>query len=473
MAIKSFEELQQYIDDLPSIAKGYVRLFRGQNEDYGTILASAHRGSVIEGRVQWDQYCFVLAKYLLAKEGNTSYDDVNLLSYWVRVLSQHYGPGTEFLDVTKSIEVATWFALNKIKDNSFQGYSGEGKEISRKDIITVNKYFSYTQFKKNGVIYVLDVPENLNGSILEEGVSINLSESLTSIFQKSERIKIQEASLVKCDLEINDGDISSFLACDPIEIEPSCLHEIGEKYTVASLFPSPQKDEWYDRFIRVPYSIHGFSSEQQMAGKRTIPVDFYHDDTPGYFDSVLNRVTTRQPFIQYLHHTPDNSDEQKSYSKAIPICLPNPVLATSPSVEGGRWHEGLLWLYAQLKMTDGINQLKVGHDNCDLNFFVEFSPLEKANWLEIDEKVDDELNIRALWVRSYHEKLLKVRLFIDGYNGTKGMEIHAVLYYNTTEKAIVLRTEPDAKDILLSSSELLAKPIYVVLTMLGGNTPSN
>ena len=40
-------------------------------------------------------------------------DDVGLTVYWVRAIKQHYGPGTEYLDVSRSPEVAVWFALHR------------------------------------------------------------------------------------------------------------------------------------------------------------------------------------------------------------------------------------------------------------------------------------------------------------------------------------------------------------------------
>jgi hypothetical protein len=241
MVYQTFQEVQHYVDSLPKVAKGYVRLFRGQNKHYGSITAAAHRGHKIEGKTQWNQYCSILAHELALKYGDKP-DNIAILFFWVEILAQHYGSGSEFLDVTKSLEVATWFALNSCERVEQQLLSGEPGAPTPNDIITINQYLSYSPYNENAVLYVLDIPESLNNIIFDRREAINLSKELVSIFEKATRIKVQEASIIQCDPGINKGDASEFLACEPIHIAPSCLDGIDKKYTASYLFPSPEID---------------------------------------------------------------------------------------------------------------------------------------------------------------------------------------------------------------------------------------
>lgn len=474
MVYKTFQEVQAYVNSLPKVAGGYVRLFRGQNKHYGSITAAAHRGNKIEGKTQWSQYCSLLTHELIAKNTDKP-DNFAILFFWVEILAQHYGSGSEFLDVTKSLDVATWFALNSCERVEQHLLSGEQGNPSPNDIITHNEYLSYSPYRENAVLYVLDIPETLNNSLFDRRQAINLSEELFSVFEKATRIKAQEASIIKCDPNINKGDAAEFLACDPIHIAPSCLEGIDKKYTASYLFPSPEIDFWYDHFCKVPYTLVGFTDAGQMVGKRTIPVEFYVNDQPSFL-AVQQRVVTRNPFNYYLQNPLVSKEDKAEYDEALPILIDNPVIQTSLFTHIHHWNQSLLWKHADLSVTKDREELNTSILHCSSNTFYEFSPLEYADWQAIVDKTDDAFHIRALWLRIYNSKLIKAIFYIDDY-GLEITEANAHESYQTVDIECYFDEEENGivfnipEKTFLSRYQPYATAIFTVLTMMGDCRP--
>jgi hypothetical protein len=474
MTFKSFQQVQNYIDNLPKVAEGHTRLFRGQTSHYDQIISSAHRGEEVEGRAQWNQYCSLLAHDLALRKGD-KLENIAIILYWVEILSQHYGSGSEFLDVTKSVNIAIWFALNKCERVERQFLSGEQGDPSPNDIITINQYLTYSHSENNGVIYVLDIPEALNDSFLDRRTAINLSEELQSIFEGATRIKVQEASVVRCDPNVNKGDVSNFLACDPIHIAPSCLDGIGDEYTSSYLFPSPEIDIWYDHFCKVPYSLCAFSDTGQMAGKRSIPVEFYVNNQKS-FELVQRRVVTRNPFNYYLQNPQVDPKDREEYDEATPILLDNPVLLTSSRTRLDNWNEALLWKHADLTTVKDPEKISTTKQYCTSNTFYEFSPLEYADWQGVVDKTEDAFHTRALWLRIYNGNLIKAEFYIDDYDTDitadnwqdSFKKSYLECYFDEEKNAIVFNT-PEKK--LLTSFSPIANAIYTVLTIMGDCRP--
>jgi hypothetical protein len=468
MVVNSYTQLEAYIKSLPAPASGKVRLFRGQNQHYGKILATAHRGHSIGDRYQWDRYCNAIARHMLKKEGNASLPDIETLAFWIRAMSQHYGPGTEFLDVTKSLEVAVWFALTRIIRKETAGYSGPPGDLRPEDVLTIYDYLTTEKWNDNGVIYVLDVPESNEVSMNKVNHSIDLSQKLVSVFNKSERIRVQHASLFLCDLQVNGGDASAYLTCEPIAISPRCLEEKEIRKSVSYFFQPPEKDEWFKRFIRVPYKFHGFTEDGRMTGIRSIPVELYDDpEDPAYFNALISGVTTRSTFNQYLQHKP--ADREKAlYEKANVILLPNPVLQNSPGANPDYWHEELLWRYLNLRPFDGSTGTTDDFDrtNPEYNFFVEFSTLESPMWVELDEKTAGDLIPRAIWIRIYRSMMIDVTLWLEGYNLQAGGRLEFSAYFKNDQKRIDTIGGLDAR-----LRDGLLRPLFVVMKMIGDWMP--
>jgi hypothetical protein len=107
--ITTYPELLDALARLPYPPVGHLRVFRGENRDFGNMIPTALR---TEGRPDmiWPIHASRLAKDIAGSDPHSVDDDLSRLLLWVHAIKQHYGPGTEFLDVTHSPAVAAWFA---------------------------------------------------------------------------------------------------------------------------------------------------------------------------------------------------------------------------------------------------------------------------------------------------------------------------------------------------------------------------
>src|SRR6202011_4859051 len=116
--ISTYADLEAAIAALPSPSPGTVRVFRGQTKDYPSLAPSGLRRTP-RARAIWHAYSGHLYAGLMVelREHTTelSMADLQAHDLWFHALAQHYGPGSDFLDVTHSLEIALWFALNKTK----------------------------------------------------------------------------------------------------------------------------------------------------------------------------------------------------------------------------------------------------------------------------------------------------------------------------------------------------------------------
>src|ERR1700686_4326376 len=92
---------------------GCLRVFRGQSRDYGSLVPTALRPGFSGKDTLLRQYASVAAPTLRHGAGADAPADIDVWTLWAYAIAQHYGPGTQFLDVTKSLDVALWFALHE------------------------------------------------------------------------------------------------------------------------------------------------------------------------------------------------------------------------------------------------------------------------------------------------------------------------------------------------------------------------
>jgi hypothetical protein len=123
--ISDYSELLTSIAALPKPPAGTVRVFRGQTRDYPRLDPRGLRHSPRAMSI-WAAYAGQLRFGLKPDKpaGKLSMEDLQAHSLWFNALAQQYGPGSDFLDVTYSIDIALWFALNKSKIVNFKGVIG-------------------------------------------------------------------------------------------------------------------------------------------------------------------------------------------------------------------------------------------------------------------------------------------------------------------------------------------------------------
>lgn len=439
MPIQNLQELKDRIQSLPEPKEGHLRFYRGQNQHFGKILASAHRGTEILDRYQFDTYCVILAQYLIQKHKAKGASSESI-AYWIRALSQHYGPGTEFLDVTSSVEVAVWFALTQFHQKQGTALNGEGKEVLDSDVLALHEFIESAPFGEDAYFYVLDIPKELDVSFHEKVVSaISGDDSEAEIFQESPRIQAQHASLINCGMDSQKGDMSKYLVTDPLTISHQLYHEISPDYTVTRLFPGPAEDIWFSRFLTVPYKFSGFH-EKRMVGMQSFPVQMYSDpNNEAYIIALLSCVTTRSVFLQYLNEKPVKEVDKALLDKAAVILIPNPVITMSPGWETGLWNEELLWKYLYLESSKDT----VAFDETvpSANVYFELGLLDNPFWLEIDTKGGNQLSPRSVWVRFYDAKVVRIRIYYEGYGFPSFLAMEYELRFDQNTKSIVMNTD--------------------------------
>jgi FRG domain-containing protein len=108
--LKTYTEVKDELSKFGEPPPGYVRVFRGQTRDHGCMLPSGLRPGAIRRDPVWD-YCvtqFAMERFGAANLGSLS-------EHEIVAIAQHYGVGSPFLDVTRSLDVALWFALHQIR----------------------------------------------------------------------------------------------------------------------------------------------------------------------------------------------------------------------------------------------------------------------------------------------------------------------------------------------------------------------
>ena len=158
---RSYDEVCQRVCRLPTPPSGYTHVFRGQNREFGAMLPSGLRGKRLRGDAIWNCYSWHLGIDLKRHEPDCELDDY-MLNFNVRAIAQHYGPGSEFLDVTRSKEVALWFALNEPKtcdvlcpEDPLPKLRDAPYALTRSGPVSVTRY----RPTASGVLYVFLVPE--------------------------------------------------------------------------------------------------------------------------------------------------------------------------------------------------------------------------------------------------------------------------------------------------------------------------
>jgi FRG domain len=494
MTFTDIEELRSYIDSLPPPPKGYVRIFRGQNRKYvdptgkHLLLASAHRpGKSYPERYAWNIYVnslaqsleFDEARKLSCREEATRYLEENKArsigtwTFWLNALSQHYGPGTHFLDVTRSLDIALWFASHKIKGGlQMMGLNGQ-PGTDEYDVRTENECISYESNDQDGWLYVLDVRESDSELVNEHGTLVDIEKTASPIFQRATRLKIQQACLLYCDPKEEEGNCYRFKACEPICVTRTMTRPSGFiVLRVTDLFPSPDRDEWYRRLINVPSVIKKYSGANAVTMKSALPVELYldmQDPESELLSSIAKHLITVRPLLAYpkLSLTDAGMQHATQFEETTLILMESTFWSITPSVESGDWHEELLWknIGGQAASASGFS---IDLDKkCLQNLFIEFSPLDIPNWYEIEQGAEN-IFTKTIWIRFFGDFALVIQ-------GLQCFNPYEMLY----KQYAVAFIEADRSLYLVQNDQLfkvseqgrLCKPLYLTLMLMSDLLP--
>jgi hypothetical protein len=404
--LTTFADLQSRLAELDPPRTGMARVYRGQTTDFGRMLPSGLRGQPLRSEAIFNAYTGVLANHLSSVVPGASSDPgamANVL-LWTRSIAQHYGPGSDFLDVTKSIQVALWFAMHRIVAASTHHVFGPLGPVNAATDTFADAETQVIQVSDSGCLFVFDVPQIAKHSLLEHGTLIDLSNA-PHIFASSTRIRAQQACLIYADAELDDPDLCHFYACPPIPVGRPLADcpEICARFSV--LFPGPQDDNWYDRLLSVPWTSRLFPETSRVAVAPAIPVNLFVQAAIDAVDQPLvDRLIVVPPHnvrdsvlqgIDWCADPPHPLQKTHPLEKATRVLLEAPVLSTTPAVDTGLWNEGLL---VEGPWSTGVENDDGTGTELDLhNIFIEFSPLERVGWESVEHGGPMEL-LRGVWL---------------------------------------------------------------------------
>jgi FRG domain-containing protein len=212
-AVTSYRELTEELSKLRKPVPGRVRVYRGQPQDFGIMLPTGLRPGAGERDPIWRYFAMAVSRELSARTSSSPADD----SVWIEAIAQHYGPGSPFLDVTKSLAVALWFAVHERRPVFAEHLVGPpGPPDEARGIPAKETWWEYRPLTGHGYLYVFDVPEWNRVGSPPHGTLLDVSSR--PILSKSTRIQVQEACLVAADGSIKAGNLQEFYACDPIPV---------------------------------------------------------------------------------------------------------------------------------------------------------------------------------------------------------------------------------------------------------------
>ena len=480
--VSSYSELKAALAALPAPAPGTVRVYRGQTQDYPTLTPSGLRRPV-RNQVIWLTYSQILYQSLLpelARNSQTVTQEM-LTAYgvWFHAVAQHYGPGSDFLDVTHSVDVALWFALHEYKTVQGAGIIGPpGALDPQKDHPTMVNLVSYVPWNEPGFLYVFDLPKWDGESVTEVGTVVDVADA-PEIFSSSERMRAQAACLVYCrNKDQTHLDLKTRLVSGtPITVQRPLTGVSGLERRVPDLFPSPDRDRWYARLLSVPMCYAPLPAPPRL--QKCIPVTVYFDQqNPRYMQEVQFRNWTVSPpllhrWVQGAAQNAEASDPIKLIAQAVPIVLEAALLFPYPPGDSHHWHHGLLasdipdWCFAYNL------ENRQPHNGVSLrNVLFEFSPLEKTDW---DKVVKDDAPIhimRGIWLhRREGGNEIEAGLFYQDIPGEgPNMFVPFQLRYDPSLGEFVLLLQPNGPPLPVSQEPELAreiaKPVFVALMLL-------
>lgn len=428
--INTYRELSEYLSNLGAPRSGYVRVYRGQTKDYMSILPTGLRPGAARRDPVWRYWSALASRELLSPEDRAVPSEEEAV--WVEAIAQHYGPGSTFLDVTRSLDVALWFALHESRPISASHEIGpDGSSEPTQDIPLIEQCWEYVRRPENprGYLYVFDLPEWDGTGSPAHGQLLDLSSRPT--LSKSSRIRAQHACLLAADPAINSGNLAAFLRDKPIPVSlpmdgAPCLDALTD-----AMFPDPTQDPWYDLFLSIPLTwlVDGGAGRLKLG--RPLPVTCYRYQLDHKTREVLARLKFITPNPVYpavvddlsISLTNASSDVRQFCGEdATRILFEAPVLSWLLRVSQEMWNPAIL-------RTDLADAVEAG-DLIDCsqrerigltNVFMEFSPLENTDWYRITGAEPDVQLLRALWLVS-HDDCFGLYLFPQQI-GANGPEI--------------------------------------------------
>lgn len=465
--ITTFAELQLAIAGLPPLAPGKVRIYRGQVKDHDTIVPAGFRAP-LERNAVWKFYTMLLlADVQNGLFGKNMQDaDFRVLSVWLDAVSQHYGSGSSYLDVTHSVESAAWFALHK--GTAWDEHTVLGPEggPSAFDMPATIRWFEYAPSTTPGYLYAFDVDVWDGASASPPDLSlIDLSNAPAPFC--TPRMIAQAGSLIQAGQQAHQDLKPMRVERTPLRIAWPMTGSDVVRRSVEEMFPLPAVDNWYRQLLRVPLAVNGDDDLPTVSLKRALPVALYRGANVEYNRELMRTESfLHPPLLHRLLHSKAEASEGGDWWNALraedatAIVLEAPLLSAFSPAASSNWNHELL--LEDLPEADPLNS----HTSLD-NVVVQFHTLEEIFWERADALTAPVELSRGLWLRRRKDELLAV-FFTQTFPGTQVKPWgELILQLNPQTRRIQFRsaggTIPWTELAMLPE---LAKPILIALHLL-------
>lgn len=396
--VASYSELRDCIDALPPLAPGLVRVYRGQPHNY-PLLPSGRRRLVPRADI-WAHYLRRLVAFIERTSAEADFDsEVQIWLVWLQALAQHYGAGSNYLDVTHDLGIAIWFALHTSKTASLETVVGP-PNTTEQDSIVKTTWVRLVPHNGPAYLYVLDLKLWAGDGLPDAGELVDLAKAPETFHSK--RIRVQSGCLVYAEehQELGEPFLRSGM---PIELAPDFDGSPYASRTVEQIFPPPAEDSWYARFLGLPFLLTPDEADENACFRQSLPVTLFlsSPDSP-YVSDIRSRFHHLLPALVYpvLVTEPGHTSEEwltnAAPENATVIVLEGPQISAHPPVESPLWNHDLL-------MCDWVNDADtfeiathtpIGRTTLQ-NVVIEFSPLEEVAWYESDARAE---LLRAMWI---------------------------------------------------------------------------
>jgi hypothetical protein len=480
--IATYSGLKSAIEALP-IAPGTVRVYRGQTCDEYPLIPSGLRKPILKQTI-WHIYLRQLYQSLkleVLQDGGQMITKETLDAYelWFHAVAQHYGSGSEFLDVTYSLDVALWFALHSYEVVKSLGSIGPpGAPDPMNDHPKAMELVRYQPSDKPGYVYVFDLPKWNGMGSAEAGIVVDLADA-PAVFSSSPRMRVQQGCLVYCGNKNSSPlDMKTRLVSGtPLLVSHQMSDAPHLDWRVADLFPSPKKDEWYDRFLSVPMAYTPTPPPSML--RRQIPVTVYFDEQDiQYAQEVFyHNIVIPPPLLHRVlsgFKRPDDHSQLTSlHVDAIPIILEAPLIFPYPTGDSELWHQGLLArdIPDRCQVYDFATQSSYGEVPLT-NVLFEFSPLEQIGWNRIvNTNVPFQL-IRGIWLRRQGDDFAAALVYQDNPGPGPFLGEFIPFRYDSNVEKFVATLETNNAELPISDIPEIAKPIFIALMLLRNLSPA-
>jgi hypothetical protein len=475
--ITTYAGLLRALERLPPPAAGQVRVFRGQTGDYETMTPTGLRGPRDKDMI-WPIYSSRLAEDMAGSgdEAAEVGDDLSRIMLWVQAIKQHYGPGTEFLDVTHSPAIAAWFALHKMERVPVQAaYGPPGPFDPRTDVVGQHELLRHVPFDEPGYLYAFDVVEATGIEDLGHGRMFDLARAPRA-YASSARIRTQEACLIHADAEVDGGDLKSFIVPGtPLTVGwplDGCPEVNGSTNQV---FPPARDDDWYARFVAVPLAPDLRRSVDQTVFDHPIKVSLYMPAGSGeaqdreLLDDLTYRLVTQRPPLLYASELA--SDDERTdhplwqrFGEATALLLEGPLMTVVAPVEN--MNLGLLptGLSDAAPVRDPGAAAAAGSVSLT-NVFIELSVLDAAGWERLEHEDPEEELLRGIWLVRDGERFF-LTIFVGMAGGGRYTAGPVEIAYDADMAAFMMPGDDSGTRRPLLELEPLARPFFKALALV-------